>query len=72
MVGRACNDCLGVLEFEWFGGIAACGFKPFRPYPDFLVAIYTKLKRFFEMAIGYAVKHNRLPLKSALDESALY
>jgi len=26
-----------------------------------------KLKRFFEMAIGYAVKHNRLPLNSALD-----
>ena len=29
-------------------------------------AIYAKLQRIFEMAIGYAVKHNRLPLKSLL------
>ena len=27
----------------------------------FMVAIYAKLQRIFEMAIGYAVKHNRLP-----------
>lgn len=31
-----------------------------------MVAIHAKLQRFFEMAIGYAVKHNRLPLKSLL------
>lgn len=34
-VGQACNDCLGVSEFDWFGGIAAYGLKPFRPYFDF-------------------------------------
>lgn len=28
-----------------------------------MVAIYAKLQRIFEMAIGYAVKHNRLLLK---------
>ena len=27
----------------------------------FMVAIYAKLQRIFDMAIGYAVKHNRLP-----------
>lgn len=27
-----------------------------------MVAIYAKLQRIFEMAIGYVVKHNRLPL----------
>ena len=31
-----------------------------------MVAIYAKLQRIFEMAIGYAVKHNRLPLKRLL------
>ena len=31
-----------------------------------MVAIYANLQRIFEMAIGYAVKHNRLPLKSLL------
>lgn len=31
-----------------------------------MVAINAKLQRKFEVAIGYAVKHNRLPLKSLL------
>lgn len=31
-----------------------------------IAAQYAKLQRFFEVAIGYAVKHNRLPLKSLL------
>ena len=31
-----------------------------------MVAINAKLQRIFEMSIGYAVKHNRLPLKSLL------
>lgn len=31
-----------------------------------MVAINAKLQRIFEMAIGYAVKHNRLPLQSLL------
>ena len=31
-----------------------------------MVAIYAKLQRIFEMAIGYAAKHNRLPLKRLL------
>lgn len=31
-----------------------------------MVAVNAKLQRIFEMAIGYAVKHNRLPLKSLL------
>ena len=31
-----------------------------------MVAINAKLQRIFEMSIGYAVKHNRLPLKSSL------
>ena len=31
-----------------------------------MVAINAKLQRIFETAIGYAVKHNRLPLKSLL------
>ena len=35
MAGRACNDCLGVLEFDWFGGISAYWFKPFQPYSDY-------------------------------------
>ena len=59
--GRACNDCLGVSEFNWFGGIAACGLNRFGHIQIFMVAIYTKLQRIFEMAIGYVVKHNRLP-----------
>lgn len=66
MAGRACNDCLGVSEFNWFGGIAACGLNRFGHIQIFMVAIYAKLQRIFEMAIGYAVKHNRLPLKSLL------
>ena len=66
MAGRACNNCLGVSEFNWFGGIAACGLNRFGHIQIFMVAIYAKLQRIFEMAIGYAVKHNRLPLKSLL------
>lgn len=31
-----------------------------------MVAVNAKLQRIFEMAIGYAVKHNRLPLESLL------
>ena len=64
--GRTCNDCLGVSEFDWFGGIAACGLNRFGHIQIFMVAIHAKLQRIFEMAIGYAVKHNRLPLKSLL------
>ena len=66
MAGRACNDCLGVLAFEWFGGISACGLNRFGHIQIFMVAIYAKLQRIFEMAIGYAVKHNRLPMGSLL------
>lgn len=32
----------------------------------FIVSPITKLLRIFEMTIGYAVKHNRLPLESSL------
>ena len=31
-----------------------------------LLFLITKLQRIFEMAIGYAVKHNRLPLEGLL------
>ncbi|MGM9864017.1 MAG: hypothetical protein ACI305_07145 [Lepagella sp.] len=64
--GRACNDCLGVSKFDWFGGIAACGLNRFGHIQVFMVAINAKLQRIFETAIGYAVKHNRLSLKSLL------
>lgn len=64
--GRACNDCLGVSEFDWFGGIAAYGLNRFGHIQIFMVAIYAKLQRIIEMAIGYAVKHNRLPLGGLL------
>ena len=56
----------GVSGFDWFGGIAACGLNRFGHIQIFMVAIYAKLQRIFEMAIGYVVKHNRLPLKRLL------
>ena len=42
------------------------GLNRFGHIQIFMVAIYAKLQRIFEMAIGYAVKHNRLPLRSSL------
>lgn len=42
------------------------GLNRFGHIQIFMVAIYANLQRIFEMAIGYAVKHNRLPLKSSL------
>ena len=50
-------------------GLAASlpvGLNRFGHIQIFGVAIYAKLQRIFEMAIGYAVKHNRLPLGSLL------
>jgi len=50
-------------------GLAASlpvGLNRFGHIQIFMVAIYANLQRIFEMAIGYAVKHNRLPLKSLL------
>ena len=50
-------------------GLAASlpvGLNRFGHIQIFMVAINAKLQRIFEMAIGYAVKHNRLPLKSLL------
>lgn len=38
------------------------GLNRFGHIQIFMVAIYAKLQRIFEMAIGYAIKHNRLPL----------
>lgn len=38
------------------------GLNRFGHIQIFMVAIYAKLQRIFEMAIGYVVKHNRLPL----------
>ena len=46
-------------------GLAASlpeGLNRFGHIQIFMVAIYAKLQRIFEMAIGYAVKHNRLPM----------
>jgi hypothetical protein len=43
---------------RFYGGIAACGLNRFGHIQIFTVAIYAKLQRIFEMAIGYAVKHN--------------
>jgi hypothetical protein len=47
-------------------GIAACGLNRSSHIQIFMVAMYAKLQRIFEMAIGQVVKHNRLPLKSLL------
>lgn len=51
---------------RFYGGIAACGLNRLGHIQIFMVAINAKLQRIFEMTIGYAVKHNRLPLKSLL------
>ena len=51
------------LEFLILGGLAASlpvGLNRFGHIQIFMVAIHAKLQRIFEMAIGYAVKHNRL------------
>lgn len=56
-------------EFQNLIGLAASlpvGLNRFGHIQIFMVAIYAKLQRIFEMAIGYAVKHNRLPLKRLL------
>lgn len=42
------------------------GLNRFGHIQIFMVAIHAKLQRIFEMAIGYAVKHNRLPLEGLL------
>ena len=42
------------------------GLNRFGHIQIFMVAVNAKLQRIFEMAIGYAVKHNRLPLESLL------
>lgn len=42
------------------------GLNRFGHIQIFMVAIYAKLQIIFDMTIGYAVKHNRLPLKSLL------
>lgn len=42
------------------------GLNRFGHIQIFMVAIYAKLQRIFEMAIGYAVKHNRLSLGGLL------
>ena len=50
-------------------GLAASlplGLNRFGHIQIFMVAVNAKLQRIFEVAIGYAVKHNRLPLKSLL------
>lgn len=50
-------------------GLAASlpvGLNRFGHIQIFMVAVNAKLPRIFEMAIGYAVKHNRLPLESLL------
>ena len=51
-------------EFRDLIGLAASlpvGLNRFGHIQIFMVAIYAKLQRIFEMAIGYVVKHNRLP-----------
>ena len=56
-------------EFRNLVGLAASlpvGLNRFGHIQIFMVAIYAKLQRIFEMAIGYAVKHNRLPLERLL------
>ena len=56
-------------EFRNLVGLAASlpvGLNRFGHIQIFMVAIYAKLQRIFEMAIGYVVKHNRLPLKRLL------
>ena len=50
-------------------GLAASlsvGLNRFGHIQIFMVAIYANLQRIFDMAIVFAVKHNRLPLKSSL------
>lgn len=42
------------------------GLNRFGHIQIFMVTIYANLQRIFEMAIGYAVKHNRLPLEGLL------
>lgn len=42
------------------------GLNRFGHIQIFMVAIHAKLQRIFETAIGYAVKHNRLPLEGLL------
>jgi len=56
-------------EFRDLFGLAASppvGLNRFGHIQIFMVAIYAKLQRIFEMAIGYVVKHNRLPWKRLL------
>ena len=48
-------------EFRDLFGLAASlpmGLNRFGHIQIFMVAIYAKLQRIFEMAIGYVVKHN--------------
>lgn len=63
MADRVCNDCLEVPEFDWFDCIELARLNRSSHIQLFMVAIYVKLQRIFEMAIGYAVKHNRLHWK---------
>ena len=56
-------------EFRNLVGLAASlpvGLNRFGHIQIFMVAIYAKLQRIFEMTIGYAVKHNRLPFGGLL------
>jgi len=51
-------------EFQNLVGLAASlpvGLNRFGHIQIFMVAIHAKLRRISEMAIGYVVKHNRLP-----------
>ena len=76
MAGRACNDCLRVQNLILCEQSATqLGFTTASPPVElnrfshiqiFMVANNANLQRFFEMTIGYAVKHNRMPLKSLL------
>ncbi len=56
-------------EFRNLVGLEAylpVGLNRFGHIQIFMVDIYAKLQRIFEMAIGYVAEHNRLPMGSLL------
>jgi hypothetical protein len=53
------TTALEFLGFDWFGGIAAFGIKPFRSSSESWGYYTAKLAKIFEMAIECAEEHIR-------------